>query len=292
MAYKGDILGNCQSESPLTGFGSCDIKEGKTKALIFTERNATYSLDDAEFLTEIQQYVNTSGSKRMTPIKKIEGATRSGGDVATSELGNYGTTVPTGTNGLSIVYVIDGGDCFFKELLKFRKRNMRVFRVDDSGYIFGTVVKSGDNYYRAGFDTTSYPYYTEAEGTTAASLSLSVSYTDSYEEELMNKSGFEIGLLNVPDGLLGITIRKGAAAGTATVVTNCGGTDITEVYSGDWDTTMFLNASGANPTSVVYADGKLSFTPSASAYRIAGPDVLKVGDIAGYEGIDLLVDLS
>ena len=289
----GQIKGNCQAETPLTGSGSCPKQEGKVSALIVTGLNALYPMDQTEFAEALPGYAAEPGALRMYPVKDIVGMTLSGGDINAPDLGTYGGPAPTNLNAKNVAYQINAGDCLYKELAKFNKRKMRLFRVDDQGYIYGTVVVRGGVEYFAGFEVTLYAVRTPTDGSTAYNLSLYAYYTPNNEAEERNMNAFEVGLANVPDGLLGVVLKKGATGLTATVETVCGGEDVTAEYGDKWTTDMFLNNSGSKPTTVTFSSdtGLLTFAPAGS-YRVASAKVLEEGDIVGLEGVDQFVALS
>lgn len=291
--YNGTIQGNCQSETPYTGIGSCPKQEGKIADLLITDNKALYPIDPQTFIAALAANVSASGRMRIFPIKNVVGMTLNGGDINAPDLGTYGGPAPANLNAKNVAYQIDAGDCLYKELSKFNKRKVRVFRVDDQGYIYGTVVERNGEKYFAGFEATLYAVRTPSDGSNSYNLSLYVYYTPNNEQEEINMNAFEVGLAKIPDGLIGIMLRKGTASGTASVVTACGGDDITAEYGDKWTVDAFLNASGAKPTSVTFAEGTglLTFEPAA-AYRIAPASVLAAADIEGYDGVNELVDLS
>lgn len=289
----GQIKGKCQSETPFTGAGSCPKQEGKVSALIVTAVNAMYPLNGEEFASGLSGYAAENGPLRMYPVKDLVGMTISGGDINAPDLGTYGGPAPTNLNAKNVAYQINGGDCLYKELAKFNKRKMRVFRVDDEGFVYGTVVsRDGQNYF-AGFEATLYAMRIPTDGSTAYNLSLYAYYTPNNENEEKNMNAFNVGLVAIPDGLIGVTLKKGAASGTASVVTVCGGEDVTADYGSKWKANMFQNAAGVAPTTVTFAEatGLLTFEPAA-AYRVAKAAALSTGDISGIEGVDELVALS
>ena len=103
---------------------------------------------------------------------------------------------------------------------------------------------------------------------------------------------FEVGLPNVPDGLIGVALKAGAT-GTASVVTACGGEDITAEYGDKWKANMFINDSGTAATTATFdlATGLLSIAP-AGKYRVASASVLEAGDILGLDGVGEYADVS
>lgn len=290
MAYLGTIQGNCQQDIPHTGIGDCNVKEGKTVALLITGYNAFYPLDKEQFIANLETYVTQDGNLRMFPVNSVIANTINGGDINAPEAGFSGPQ-PTNINAINIVYQTGGGNCFYKEIAKFNRRKVRVFRVDDQGYIFGTVVtRNGENHF-AGFEATAYSYITPTDGTTITAINLALYYSANYEKELRNMNAFEIP--EVPNGLIGLMLQKGATTGTAKVIGSCDGEDYTLTYGDQWVADMFVNSTGANPTNVAFdeATGLLTFTPVGS-YRIASASVLKAGNVIGFEGVNQLVDLT
>ena len=289
---NGQIIGKCQAETPLTGAGSCPKQEGNISSLLLTRINAFYPLESDEFMTGLQGHVTENGTLRMYPIKDIVGMTISGGDINAPDLGTYGGPAPTNLNAKNVAYQINAGDCLYKELAKLNKRKMRMFCVDEDGFVYGTVVNRGGQAYFAGFEVTLYALRVPTDGSTAYNLSLYAYYTPNNEDEEKNMHAFSVGLSAIPDGLIGV-ILKGELAGKAKVVTSCGGEDITADYGDKWKVDMFLNASGEAPTSVTYDEttGMLTFEPVAG-YRVAPASVLTAGDITGIEGVNQIVELK
>ena len=138
--------------TPYTGIGSCPKKEGKVSALLITGKNALYPMESEDFVSGLSGYVTTADALKMYPIKGVVGMTINGGEVNAPDLGTYGGPVPTNLTAKNIAYQVDAGDCLYKEISKFNKRKMRVLRVDDEGFVYGTVVvRDGKNYF-AGFE--------------------------------------------------------------------------------------------------------------------------------------------
>lgn len=288
----GQIKSNCKSATPLTGAESCAKQEGKVSSLIVTSLNSYFKIDETEFIADIEKNVSAIGNNRIFPIKNIVGMTLSGGDINAPDLGTYGGPAPTNLNAKNVAYQINSGDCMYKELAKFNKQKVRLIRVDDEGYAYGTIVKKGEDYFFAGFECTLYALRTPTDGSTAYNLSLYAYYTPNNEDEEKNMTALYIGLVNVPDGLIGITLKKGATSGTASVVTSCGAEDITAEYGEKWKTSMFKNPEGTSPESVTFSKDtqKLTFDPVAS-YRIVDASSLKE-DIPGVEGVNEYVSLT
>ena len=288
----GSIKSNCGAMgTPYTGIGSCPKKEGKVSALLITGKNALYPMESEDFVSGLSGYVTTADALKMYPIKGVVGMTINGGEVNAPDLGTYGGPVPTNLTAKNIAYQVDAGDCLYKAISKFNQRKMRVLRVDDEGFVYGTVVvRDGKNYF-AGFEATLYAVRTPTDGSTAYNLSLYAYYTPSNESEEKNMHAFEVGLPNVPDGLIGVALKAGAT-GTASVVTACGGEDITAEYGDKWKANMFINDSGTAATATFdSATGLLSIAP-AGKYRVASASVLEAGDILGLDGVGEYADVS
>lgn len=288
----GKVVGNCSNEVPYTGIGSCPKQEGKTVALLITPRNSTFPVDNKTFITELAQGVVALPSSRVFPVKSIIGMTINGGDINAPEMGTYGGTVPTNLNAKNVAYQIDAGDCMYKELAKFNKRKMRVFRVDDEGFVYGTVVKSGEETKFVGFECTLYANRVPTDGSTAYNLTLNVYYTPNLENEEKNMHAFQVDLPAIPDGLIGLALVKGSAANKAKVVTACGGVDVTDEFGESWSADCFLTSAGTAPTSATYENGEITFVGGESGVRVAGADKLSVAGIVGYDGIPEIVSLT
>lgn len=257
-------------------------------ALLITPLNAAYSPEKEAFLSEIEAGIKAGGSSRVYPVKNVLGVTINGGDINAPEVGTYGGVAPTGLNAKNVVFQVDGGDCLYKELAKLNKRKVRVFRVDDDGYVYGTMLADGRF---AGFEATSYSTRTTTDGSTAYNLSLTVYYTPNLEAEEKNMNAVKVGLNAIPNGLIGLKLIPGSATTKAKVVTSCGGDDVTEQFATEWSTTAFVKEGGGNPTSATYADGEITFD-SAGSYRVAGAEVLEGLDITGFDGVNEFVSIS
>ncbi len=189
------------------------------------------------------------------------------------------------------MYRIEAGLCFYKEASRLNKRKVRVFRIDDEGFIFGTVKTVGDTDYFVGFEAITYAYPAKAtDGSTFGYPYLGVWYSANNEKEYINANAFEIP--SVPDGLIGIILEKGNATGTAKVVSTCGGDDYTSSY--DWQPEMFVNLAGASPETVTINQdtGLLTFAPPVASYRIKSASALEESDIYGLDGVEQMVDLA
>lgn len=288
MAYKGQIITNCEKERPLTGRGNCYLTEGLTDAIILTSLNAYYPLDIEEFNAGVDEWVGDNGIKRMMPIKGVIADTPSGGEINTSQVG-YGPIKPVNLSPYSDVFQIEGGLCLYKELSSANGQSYRVFRVDKQGYIYGTIVNVGGVDYFAGFEASVYAYQTKAtDQTTAGGLFLGVYYGSNYEKEMQNINAFEVD--NIPDGLVGVLLQKGTSAGTIKVVGSCGGDDYTSQFGSEWDETCFVNTSGANPTDVTFDSqtGLITLAPTGS-YKVVSASILQSANIFGIEGIDKFI---
>lgn len=287
----GTIESNCKISIPLTGMESCSKQEGRVSALIVTSLNASFPIEKDAFIEELGGDVSTVGTNRVYPIKNIIGMTINGGDINAPDLGTYGGPMPVNLNAKNVAYQINAGDCMYKELAKLNKRKMRIFRVDNDGYVYGTVIKKGTNYEFAGFECTLYAHRAPTDGSTAYNLSLYAYYTPNNEDEEKNMAAINIGLVNVPDGLIGVVLKKGTKEKTAIVITQCGAEDITSEYGEKWTAKMFVNDSGTNPTSVSYdpTTGVLTIEPTGK-YRVAPASELKES-IPGIEGINELVTI-
>lgn len=289
MAYKGQIIGSCTTDRPLTGKGNCDRVEGLTTSVILTAVNAYYPLDSEQFILGVDDWVYEDGVMRMMPVNGIFANTPTGGEITTSQVG-YGPTTPVELSAYNDIFQIQAGLCLYKELSQANGNPYRVFRRDKNGYIYGTVVTRGGIDYFAGFEANIYAYTTKAtDGSTAGGVFLGIYYGANYENEMKNINVYSIS--NVPEGLLGVSLQKGPTTGTARVITSCGGTDITLDHT--WNATDFVNASGANPTTVTtdQSVGLLTFTPIA-AYKVNKASILKEDGIEGLEGINQLTDLT
>lgn len=289
MEPKGTIASSCTVSAVRTGNPNCDRSEGKTTGLIITPLNALYPLDGKTFTAGMEGYL-TDDALRMMPIKNIASVTHNGGDINAPELGTYGGACPIGVNAVNDVFQIDGGDCLYKELSKLNKRRVRIFRCDDEGYLFGTVVTKDGKDYFAGFEATVYVTDIRTDGSTLNNLSITAYYSLQNEREEINKASvfLENGL---PAGLVGVMLE--VVGNKVRVVTSCDRSDVTAFFIDDWDATMFLNESGTAATTVTAdkANNLLTIAP-AGKYCVAPAKVLAVGNITGLDGVKTYVQIT
>ncbi|MDH6304614.1 hypothetical protein M2459_001349 [Parabacteroides sp. PF5-5] len=284
----GTVIADCSARNARTGRDNCPKKEDGTAGLIITKLSATYSTDPDTFKDEIQAHIISNGVDKMWPIMNIINNEGSGGDSKTSDVGFSGPK-PVGINPRGVKYRIDAGDCLYKELMELDKLQVRVFRVDQEGYIYGTAIirKSGgsDAEMFRGFDATIKITRIEGNGNDPYALYIDVYYSANYEKELKTLHGFELDEL--PEGIVGVKLAKGSDSGKALVVSACSGTDYTSIFGEQWAATMFLNDGGQQPTSVTYdaETNELTFTPTAN-YRVRNALALDEGGIFGLDGVD------
>lgn len=282
---SGQIIGNCGQEVVHSGRENCGVIPGPTKHLLFHPANATYAMDKDALIAALGDLATADPNvDRITPVSPVSGNTPSGGDLATSPPGNYGGTGVTGINPTTVAYQINNGTpCMFKELSKWNRRTLRVFHVDDRAMIFGTVRSVGGTEKFAGHLVTAYAYEVQATGTDQYQLWINLDYSANYENEKMNRHGFELGAENIPSGLLGL--RLVASGSGVKVVTECGGEDVTATYADEWDVSTFVSSTGTTPTAATYSAGAgtLAITPAGS-YRVADAAALEAAGISGYEG--------
>jgi hypothetical protein len=257
--------------------------------LIFTGKDALFSIDPETFNTEIQNAVYASDKQRITPVSGIVAASVSGGDLRTSQEG-FGPETPNGLNALRIDYTInEGGYCLYKQLSKLNGRQLRVLLVDTALRLFGTVfTKDGVDNMR-GYSVSVGVSRRINTGEQTGAIILSLLFGTNFQAEDFNANA--VDLTETIEGLSGIVLKK-TGAGKAKVITACDAEDITAVYGADLaDATLYKNRAGTNPTAVAYANGELTFTPAA-AYRIADAATLKDAQIEGYEGENEYIDLA
>ena len=288
----GTVAGNCKENSQVyTRTGNCAIFEGTPNALIFTDKTALFSVDKDTFKTEINAGIYAPAPGRVTPVRGIASLSVSGGDLKTSQEG-FGPETPNGLNSLREDYIInEGGYCLYKQLSKLNKRQVRVFKVDDSLNAFGTnIMHEGSEKTRGYLVTAGVSRRISTGSAQAGAIILSLLYSANFQNEDINANA--ITLDEVPEGLSGIRLKK-TATGKAKVLSTCEAEDITEIYGEDIAVpAMYKNKSGAIPTSVTYSNGELTFSPAAADYRIADANALKAAGIEGYEGENEYVDLT
>lgn len=284
----GIIPGICADTNLNTGIERCAKKEGKTISVFITDYMSKYTPEADEFNTLLPTLVTTNSVNRIYPVGSIQENTLNGGDIATSDIGFSGT-LPVGLNSYNEVYRIDGSDCLYKELLKLNKQRMRIFRVDDENYVYGTIKTVNGEEFFTGFDVTIYVYRTRDNGTDPYGLYMTVYYSANYENELKNMHAIKID--EIPEGLVGVTLKT--VEGGVQVVAACSNVDYTATFGEDWTTAMFQNNSGASPTTVTYntGTGLLTIAPAGS-YRVKDASVLAPAGIYGLSGVDNYVQVT
>lgn len=286
--FKGRIANNCSDSSVRTGLTNCDRQPGTITALGLTSINALFPTDEQEFNDALEGYVSDT-ALRLMPVKGVAGATRNGGDINAPELGTYGGARPVGQNAVNIAYTIDGGMCLYKELSKLNSRTVRVFEMDNSGYLFGTVVTKAKTDYFAGYEGQVYVTFTPTDGSALGYITLTVYYPISHEKEVQNAMSLQLPN-GLPDGLVGVELE---AVGTDSVkvFTVCDHTDVTDIYKDEWDTSMFITKDGTDATTATYADGVIRLAPKGE-YRVADASVLAAGNITGLDGAETYVSIT
>lgn len=293
MAIIGTVQSTCAEEGQVfSGVEKCSKKEGYTIGMFVSDDKARFPADRDPFLAELEANIN---SGKLIPLKSFIENTGNGGDVATNEIGFAGP-VPSGYNAYNETYRFEtgAGECLYKSLQALNQQKKRVIRIDKDGYVFGTLMQEGETVSLAGFSAYLVISRTKATSNTDIyNLGVIAYYGVNYKTvEEPNLHAFELG--EIPDGIVGVYLEKGATAGLAMVVSSCGGTDYTSEYGTEFaDETLFVNASGANPESVGYnaATGTLLFTPTGS-YRIVGATQLAAKNIIGLGGINKFTSLA
>lgn len=277
----GRVLGSCVDATPYTGSNQCAKGESLTTALLFHNPLSSYPLDAATFITDLPAKVYTTGIDRIYPVKNILALDLTGGDTNTSDAGS-GYTSPTNKAQVIATYTLENDDCLYKELVKMQGISWRVFRVDQDGYIYGTVTGTGANQAFRGFQCKVAVRRVQATGTDQAFLYLEIYYSAQYEAELKNLHGFNLGEENIPDGLVAVVVDGGQVVG------ECSGVDYTTIYGPEWTAAMFISSTGTPPDSVTYDDatGLLTFDPTGT-YRVADAAVLGPLGITGITGVPL-----
>jgi hypothetical protein len=231
-----------------------------------------------------------AGINRVTPL--LSGLTDyqiNGGDVRTSQEG-FGPETPIGVNAKTIQYIFnEGGLCLYKQLKKLNGRQMRVFPVDTDRVAYGTVInENGTDKFR-GFSATVWVTRRDNNGSQGGAILLSVYYGSDYDNEDTNMAS--VALTEAYEGLTGVVLMK-TGSGMAKFVIACSGDDLTETYSNDLaDKALYKDTAGANPTSVSYNNGELTFAP-IGRYRILDAAALDGAGIEGLEGEDVYTNLT
>jgi hypothetical protein len=295
MKDIGTIPCISNDEQIFTGVSNCNKAEKKVVALLISGIKAEYPSDAAAFNAGLQGWVNAD-SDDLLKLFVLKGAIltgSNGGDITTSDQG-YGVSIPVGYNALSQTIRLRGaGDCLAKQLAKFNGKQARIFRIDDEDAAYGTASKKTDGtIVFKGYNAILMMSEALNDGSNDYILTLNIYYEANYDKERKNRHA--VILDAVPDPLSGVILKKGAAAGTASVVDICSTDDYTDIYGDDWDETMFVASDGTNPTTVTYnaATKLLTFAPTTSPYKVAGAAALSAGNIIGLEGANEYVPLT
>jgi hypothetical protein len=265
---------------------------GKVVSLAISGKKAAYNPET--FKADLQNYVNLpyKDPQKIHIIKNVSLTATNGGDITTSDVG-YGVTVPSGYNAINQTFrIVGAGDCLAKQIAKFNTKEANIFLIDDQGIIFGDVYQKADGTLSfTGYESFLMMSETIADGTNVYILNLNVYYGVNYNKERKNRHA--IVLDAIPDGLIGVMLKKGATTATASVVDICSGDDYTSLFGNDWDARMFVNSAGTAPTTVTYnsATGLLTFVPTGS-YKVQSANILSTSNILGLEGANKFVALS
>lgn len=289
---NGFIKGICKSnEKVRTKVGECSMFEGTPDGFIIHEKNGYFSLDEVLFNTEIKESVIASGVKRITPL--IGGITDyqlTGADVRTVQEG-FGPEEPIGINAKRVDYIINkGGLCLLRQLKKLNGRQVRIFPVDKNKVAYGTVTTiDGTDVFR-GFLATIWATKRDNTGSQTGAIIFSVFYDADYENE--ENAMAANALTETIEGLTGVVLKR-TGEGKAKFVIACSGDDLTDTYGAEIAVaTLYKDEAGANPTSVNYSNGELTFVPAAAKYMIADAATLAAADIEGLEGEEEYTDLT
>lgn len=296
MANLGVVQGNCSAENVVhSRVGDCDVEPGLITGLIAVPRNKRFSSDIETFQEELAAAVLAG---QAIPIFGIEGATASGGDLQTGAT-DYGTNQSFGVNPWTIAYrILPGGVCLERALGDLDKKSMRFIWVEASGRIWLATTKTSAGVVQLmGFEGTAMTYNALPQNATTPFMKyFNVSYTANHRAEWLDGSTFVLD--SIPEGLMGVTLVAGTAAGTARIVGACGGEDqgaiMAQMAGATADLkTAFVNDAGVNPTSanIDPETGLVTIAP-AGAYRVASAVVLDGLNIVGYDGLPQTVQIE
>jgi len=289
---KGIIASNCNpNNNPHTKVGACAMFEGTPSGLIFTHKDGLFSTEKEAFNLELADGVYAPGINRVIPVSSgIVALGLNGGDLKTSQEG-FGPESPVGLNALREDYTITaGGICLYKQLTKLDKRQVRLFKVDQTQIAYGTVATIGGEDKMRGYLVTVGVSRRINTGEASGAIILSLFYDANFQNEDIN--GNSIPLTETIEGLTGIILRKGSAAGKASVIVACSGDDLTATYGTEFaEATLYEQEDGTNPTTVTYLSGELTIAP-AGKYKIVDALTLKGVGIEGYEGEEEYVNIA
>lgn len=289
MSY-GSINSKCGKEDIYTNEGDCKTLRKPIIALLVSGLNAVYPTDEEEFkqgFEGVDGYLYTQGKNKLIPITPIAMTAQNGGDAVPEDVG-YGETSVVTYNPESNVYRINAGECLYKELVKYNGKKVRIFEIDQDLQMFGTAISETE---QRGYLVELGVRKVRATATTSAHIELTVYNSVNYINE--DKNANMINLDRVPEGFIPVKLIAGSEAGSAKVIQSCDGVDITAMYGTDWDTSMFVNRTGVNPTSVSYVeDGEYLTIQPAGDYRVANADKLFSGGIEGVSGVNKFATIT
>lgn len=292
MVY-GKIQGKCATEEIAhTRVGDCDAIPAIVKALLITPLNFTFPITSAEAMATALNQGILAGL--VIPINGVTGEDGSGGEAATFAT-PHGPNIYTGVTARTVPYQLAGtGACMMKALQNLNLKNKRVIKIDVLGMVWGNAVSD-----TVGRGFKAQLLFTDAEPTneTTPYLNyLNAAYSSDYAKEKAN--GFALETTSDFEGLAGITLVAGAAAGQARIVNACTGADegvaIAAMLDGSDAKSLLVNEAGVNPTAATIDPdtGLLTgITPTAS-YRIVSAAVLDGLNVVGYDGIKQIVNLT
>lgn len=290
MAILGKIAGKCAASDPVyTRVGGCDLEPKLINSLLATPLDFKLPITDPAAFNEAIEAGIIAG--KIIPIGGIEGATVTGGDLA-SRTTDYGTNIPVGVNPISVPYnVTNGGMCLEKALSILNGKKMRFFWVDADGMVWGTAISDTEG---RGFVGTAYMTRTMGTNqTTPYVKNFNVGYEVAFDKEWTNN--FALDLTANIDGLMGIQLE--VADGQTRIVNACTGEDVGATIASMAESadlkTIFVQQNGtAATTATIDADtGAVTIAPAGS-YRIASAVVLDGLNIVGFAGLNKYVAIT
>lgn len=242
-----ELTSACQAGNVVVlGKESCGKFKSLPKGFIFSEEG--FAIDVADLIdkdTLIEKLnglvsFGSTGSERAGQVPaifpyypEITNVEPTGGDPKIQTEG-FGSGMPNGINPYSETYtIVNGGECLYKQLLRLKGREVRVFKIDDTDTVYGTLAKS--NTVVRGYSVRVSVTQRDNNGSNVGAIRLLLTYQNNYEKEREKEVSLIIGeeLKTLREiSLMPITPDGGTFGEAFKIVTSCGLKSITSGNAG------------------------------------------------------------
>lgn len=279
--FRSILTLNCGKDIAALGKENCSKFMGLPKGFAFTEDNTSFNLQDVanmgallELLNGYVHFAALTGANVRMPSEPLifpyypsmVNLEPTGGDANLVTEG-WGGGIPNGINPYSEIYTItDGGNCMYKQLLKFKGRTVRVFLIDDTDTLYGNVDSKG---VVRGFQVYVSVTKRKNTGTQTAAIRLQLSYTNEYETAMEREIALPLGekletLREVSVSILDVS------TGAFDVVSKCSGVSV--VANNPLLGATFVANKGVFTLDGVTFDGTISYSTINKCFILGTPE--------------------